>query len=210
MHRPPHGLLPPAVQRRTRRSPWSAARCGQPASCGADRPGWTNSPRPARPRTPRRARGLGHHRAHHRHAQNVGLELHQQRVVDHAAVNFERGKLHAIARQLQALGLNMTLDTLRFHRELCMGRLIISADVLNKAGNWLEQILSANAQAHVFDTDALTNVLGDVWFRTCLHAAHLGLWVTKRYADSNLTKKNQAGIRNRLLITLAAIKAMIV
>jgi glycosyltransferase involved in cell wall biosynthesis len=117
--------------------------------------------------------------------------------------------VRVIARQFQALGLNMTLDTLRFHRELCMGRLTKSADVLNKAGNWLEQILSANAKAHVFDTDALTNVLGDVWFRTCLHAAHLGLWVTKRYADSNLTKKNRAGMRNRLLITLAAIKAMI-
>ena len=39
--------------------------------------------------------GLRHHGSHHRHAQDVGLELHQQRVVDHAAVNLERGKLHA-------------------------------------------------------------------------------------------------------------------
>ena len=117
--------------------------------------------------------------------------------------------IRIIARQFQALGIVITPDTLRFHRELCMGRLSMSAETLSKADAWLEQIRVANAQAHVFDPDALTVVLGDVWFRACMHSSHLGLWVAKRYADSNLAKGNQTKIRNRLIITLGAIKAMV-
>lgn len=116
--------------------------------------------------------------------------------------------VRVIQRQFHALDLETTPDTLRFHRELCMGRLSMSVEALNKANNWLQQILWANAQARVFDPYALANVLGDVWFRACMHAARLGLWVAKRYDDSNLAKKNRTRVRNRLMITLGAIKAL--
>jgi glycosyltransferase involved in cell wall biosynthesis len=118
--------------------------------------------------------------------------------------------IRIIARQFQALGIVITPDTLRFHRELCMGRVNMSVEALSKADTWLEQIRVANAQAHVFDPDALANVLGDVWFRACMHAAHLGLWVANRYTDSNLVKMNRVGIRNRLMVTLAAMKGILI
>jgi len=118
--------------------------------------------------------------------------------------------VRVIARQFQALSIETTPDTLRFHRELCMGRVNMSAETLSKADAWLEQIRVANAQAHVFDPDALAKVLSDIWFRACMHAAHLGSWVAKRYADSNLAKMNRTGIRNRLMVTLAAMKATLI
>jgi hypothetical protein len=89
-----------------------------------------------------------------------------------------------------------------------MGQLSMSAETLSKAESWFEQILSANSHARIFDPDALTVVLGDVWFRACMHAAHLGLWVAKRYDDSNLAIKNPAKTRNRMMVTLGAIKAL--
>ena len=116
--------------------------------------------------------------------------------------------VRVITRHLQVLGLDMKPDTLRFHRELCMGRLRMSAETINKAESWLERILTANTHANIFDPDALTVVLGDVWFRACMHAAYLGLWVAKRYDDSYLAKKNLTKTRNRMMITLGAIKAL--
>ena len=116
--------------------------------------------------------------------------------------------VRVIAHHIQALGLDIQPDTLRFHRELCMGRMHLSSQTLNKTEVWLEKILRANNQTKVFDPDALANVLGDVWFRACMHSARLGFWVTKRYADSSLAKKNRKRTRNRLMITLGAIKAL--
>jgi len=116
--------------------------------------------------------------------------------------------MRVIAREFQGSGLETTPDILRFHRELCMSRLSMSAEALNKAEAWLEKILRANTQTKVFDPDALKVILGDIWFRVCMHSTRLGFWVAKRYADSSLAKKNRAKARNRLMITLGAIKAL--
>lgn len=134
--------------------------------------------------------------------------VHNQSLTGSKWTKMDEQAVRVIARQFHALSIETTPDTLRFHRELCMGRLSMSAETLSKADAWLEQIRVANAQAHVFDPDALANVLGDVWFRACMHAAHLGSWVAKRYDDSNLAKKNRTRVRNRLMITLGAIKAL--
>lgn len=115
--------------------------------------------------------------------------------------------VRVIERQLHALGIETSPHTLRFHRELCMGRFNMSVETLNKADDWLQQILSANARARVFDQDAMANVLGDIWFRACMHAAHLGSWVAKSYANSALVRTKRLGTRNRLMVTLAAMKA---
>src|SRR4051794_31167726 len=40
-------------------------------------------------------RRLGHRRTDHRHAEQVGLELHEQVVADHAAVDLQRLEVHA-------------------------------------------------------------------------------------------------------------------
>lgn len=135
--------------------------------------------------------------------------VHGQSLTGSGWSKMDEQAVRVIERQFHALGLDTTPDTLQFHRELCMGRMKISAETLSKADTWLEHILVVNAQAHVFDPDALANVLGDVWFRACMHAAHLGLWVAKRYDDSNLAKKNRTRVRNRLMITLGAIKALV-
>jgi glycosyltransferase involved in cell wall biosynthesis len=134
--------------------------------------------------------------------------VHDQSLTGSDWSRMDEQAIRVIARQFQALGLETTPDTLRFHRELCMGRVNKSAETLSKADVWFEHVLAANDQTHFFDPDALSNVLGDVWFRVCMHAAHLGPWVAKRYADSNLVKGNKTKIRNRLIITLGAIKAM--
>jgi hypothetical protein len=136
--------------------------------------------------------------------------VHGQSLTGSGWSKMDEQAVRVIERQFHTLGLESTPDTMRFHRELCMGRVNMSAEILSKADAWLEKIRVANAQTQVFDPDALANVLGDVWFRACMHAAHLGLWVAKRYNDFNMTQKNRTRVRNRLMITLGAIKATLI
>jgi glycosyltransferase involved in cell wall biosynthesis len=136
--------------------------------------------------------------------------VHGQSLTGSGWSKMDEQAVRVIERQFHALGLETTPDTLQFHRELCMGRVNMSAEILSKADAWLDQILLANTQAQVFDQVALANILGDVWFRACMHAAHLGLWVAKRYNDSILVQKNRTRVRNRLMITLGAIKATLI
>lgn len=111
-----------------------------------------------------------------------------------------------VSAQLAPLRLSPSPESLRFHRQLALGRLVMTAETLGHAEIWLTQLTTANNLTGSFDRAALASVLGDVWFRACLHTARLGSWVAKRYIDSSLSHGagNPTGHRAQLL--LAALK----
>lgn len=109
--------------------------------------------------------------------------------------------------QLQSLGLTPSPNELRFHRQLAMGRLNMSAALLDQAENWLTQLIEANQSTRAFAPDALRSVLGDVWFRTCMHSAKLGFWVANRYHQSSLSAHDKHQTQHEWLMRLAALKA---
>jgi glycosyltransferase involved in cell wall biosynthesis len=136
--------------------------------------------------------------------------VHRKSLTGSDWTKMDEQAVRVIARHFKSLGMDIKTDTLRFHRELCMGRLRMSAELIDKAELWLQKILSENSRTGKFDPDALMIVLGDVWFRACMFAAYLGLWVAKRYADSNLAKKNPKRKINCMMIALGGMKAKLV
>lgn len=111
-----------------------------------------------------------------------------------------------IRAQLEPLGLEPTPDELRFHRKLAMGRLTMTRETLNQAETWIATLMAANRRAHTFEPNALYAVLGEVWFRACMHASRLGFWVAKHYADSPLTTHDANRQRREWMMKAAALK----
>lgn len=110
--------------------------------------------------------------------------------------------IRVIQAQLAPLGLNPSREELRFHRQLAMGRLTLTAPLLDQAEGWLLQILTANRKARIFAPKALEGVIGGLWARTCTHTARLGFGVARRYYRSSLRSPNDG---KALMILCAAI-----
>jgi hypothetical protein len=115
--------------------------------------------------------------------------------------------LRIIQTQLLSLGLTPSPDELRFHRQLAMGRLDMTAAILEQAEVWLTRLIDVNQSARTFAPDALESILGDVWFRTCMHSAKLGFWVATRYHQSSLGTRDKQRTQHEWLMRLAALKA---
>lgn len=111
-----------------------------------------------------------------------------------------------IRAQLAQLAISPTVEELRFHRQLSMGRLSMTRKHLDEAELWLNRLITANQATRTFDHAALEAVLGDVWFRTCMHTARLGFWVSGRYSGSPLAKNDSKRTERTWLIRASALK----
>jgi glycosyltransferase involved in cell wall biosynthesis len=111
-----------------------------------------------------------------------------------------------IRAQLALLGIIPTAEELRFHRQLSMGRLTMTRKHLDEAELWLNRLITANLASNSFDHTALEGVLGDVWFRACMHTARLGFWVSARYSDSPLAKNDSKRFERTWVIRASALK----
>lgn len=114
--------------------------------------------------------------------------------------------LRIITRQLQHLGLAPLTGELKFHRQLCMGRLDMTRETLDQAEAWLLRLVDANHAKPHYDPAALQQVLSEVWYRACLHSAHLGFWVTTRYVKSPLAHGDRKVAGRSWFIKAAALK----
>lgn len=118
--------------------------------------------------------------------------------------------IRVIRRQLDPLGLELSEDSLRFHRQLGMGRMSITRPVLDRAEQWLTGIRDANRRTGVFEAGAMDEILGDVWFRANLHGAHLGFAIPRRYRNSALAGTDPRRLSRTAWIALAALKNRVV
>jgi glycosyltransferase involved in cell wall biosynthesis len=115
--------------------------------------------------------------------------------------------IRVIQTQLASLGLNPTEAELRFHRQLAMGKLNMTRDLLDKAEHWLTCLRAANQSTQAVSPAALASVLHDVWSRACLHSAKLGFWVARRFQQSPHGHFRHSWRRHQWLIRLASLKA---
>jgi glycosyltransferase involved in cell wall biosynthesis len=92
------------------------------------------------------------------------------------------------ARELQAVGLDVDQDTVRFHRNI--GRIgnreIREIKDLRRAEQWLQRILAANDQTKYYPPEALRRAVGDIWYRVCYHARIRGFATLGYYQCSPL------------------------
>jgi len=117
--------------------------------------------------------------------------------------------IRVVQTQLQFLALTPSADELRFHRQLAMGRLNMTTALLDQAENWLTRLIEANQSSGTFDPTAMESILGDIWFRTCMHSAKLGFWVATRYHHSWLGTHHKHRTQHEWLMRLAAFKAKV-
>lgn len=92
------------------------------------------------------------------------------------------------ARELRALGLNVDTQEVRFHRNISrIGNTEIRENKdLQRAEQWLQQILAANDETNYYPPAALRRVVGDVWYRVCYHAKAPGFETLRHYRRSPL------------------------
>lgn len=121
--------------------------------------------------------------------------------------NMDEQAIRVVKSQLHTLGITPHQDELRFHRQLVMGRLDMTAELLDHAEQWLTGLVEANNTNRIFDTAALTSVLGEVWSRACMHSAKLGFWVANRYQSSSLGAHHKNRLQHLWLMRLAALKS---
>jgi len=106
--------------------------------------------------------------------------------------------------RLRKLGLDVTADRSRFHRDLAMGRLPAEPAAVDAAGRWLCEILESNRVAGVYDASALRATCADLWLKTCLRAAARGPWAAGRFAASRLSRPRR--LSGTLLCLAAALR----
>ena len=114
--------------------------------------------------------------------------------------------LRIIRTQLAQLGLTPSPEQLKFHRQLAMGRMAMTLPRLDQAETWLITLIEANQRAKIYAPEALKTVLGDVWFRACMHTARHGFKAATRFSDSLLSAPEERKRLRKWLISLAALK----
>ena len=111
-------------------------------------------------------------------------------------------------RELQALGLTMDDETLRFHRNLGRGRCfpIDDAATLARAEDWLNRLVAANDTVRRYDPAAFRRVVAGIWFSACYHAGRTGLGMLRRYAASPLRRSRPTSPREWAALVHVAIR----
>lgn len=119
------------------------------------------------------------------------------------------GKAALIAgQQLKKLGLEVSGDELRFHRNLGRGQSYAAGDMseVHRAETWLLKLEQANMERHWLHESAFREVMALVWFRLCMHAVPLGLPVLRSYSSSRLRRQDAAKNQRTALLALSIAK----
>ena len=151
-------------------------------------------------------RALGHFKAANLPEILLNYRIHGQSLTGLDWSAMDEQAILIIQTQLLALGLSPTAEELRFHRQLAMGRLVMTPPRLNQAESWLTTLHAANQRERTFSPEALEELLSDLWFRTCMHTARHGFWVARRYTSSPLSLHDTMPDRRKWLIRLASLK----
>jgi glycosyltransferase involved in cell wall biosynthesis len=110
------------------------------------------------------------------------------------------------ARLLGKLGLAVTPEKARFHRDVAMARIAGGEDGLARAEDWLLALRAANRAAARYEPAALDRAIHDVWFRVCMACASRGLAAAGRFVRSPAAS-SPARIAQAAIVGLSAWKA---
>lgn len=139
----------------------------------------------------------------------LNYRVHNQSLTGADWSNMDQQAIRVIRTQLERLGLSPSDDQLHFHRKLTMGRLEMTAPLLDQAEQWYLQLMQANQANPLYSPDGVSTVVGEFWTQACMHSAKLGLWVTSRYRHSPLSAGTLQREQYTWLMRLAALKRRI-
>lgn len=113
-------------------------------------------------------------------------------------------------RELAALGIPISPDSLRFHRNLGRGRCfpIRQRDELTRAETWLQTLIEANTNTHRYPEPEFSRTVAGIWFSACYHAAPLGTFMLRRYQSSPLRNSKTTSPKEWAALLWATTKSI--
>jgi glycosyltransferase involved in cell wall biosynthesis len=122
----------------------------------------------------------------------------------------EKSKLQTeqiIKRNISKLGLSPSADELRLHQQLRHRQFIMDNNFARKAQQWLENLLYQNKKYRIYQQQAITEVVGEIWY-DYWHLRHQeGLSTLKNYFSSALWRSNS--LRKNLLLSALVGKQLL-
>lgn len=111
-------------------------------------------------------------------------------------------------RQLNRLGLTISAEALRFHRNIGRGESFRVEDwtELGHGERWLIKLKRKNDETGCYEENAFNGIVALVWFRLCMHNTGLGFRVLSRFAKSRLLRNRSVNIRYMAILTASLIK----
>jgi hypothetical protein len=107
---------------------------------------------------------------------------------------------------LNQLGIQADEASVRFHRDIGMSRIPATKDAVLHAESWLLSLIRANAQRRIYDETALRTVIGDFWFRDCMHASSIGPWLAAYVYRSSLTRLCRMNAQRKLWLLFSVCR----
>jgi len=143
---------------------------------------------------------------------NLPLVLLEYRVHERSLTGSEWSEMdrqasRVCARRLADLGFEANDEETRFHRLVATAAVKSSRHEILRAEQWLRSILRANDARAVYDRDALSDIVAELWLRICMQATGLGWKRVRAYASSALSGSRRA--TGTLLCAFSALKASI-
>lgn len=114
-------------------------------------------------------------------------------------------------KQLEKLGLEVSEDELRFHRNIGRGSSfrVGSMPELTRGEAWLLQLKEINSSSGRYREDAFLEILVLIWFQLCMNNIWLGFEVLKRFSRSLLLHNSRAKAKYIALLGAAIVKGRI-
>lgn len=82
---------------------------------------------------------------------------------------------------IRDLGIRPTKKIVNLHWQISTRRLPHSRIFVNRAGDWLSLLVSANSRSQIYDPVDFRKEIGSRWFYVCSDCSNLGWWTAKKY-----------------------------
>ncbi len=111
-------------------------------------------------------------------------------------------------RLLLEAGIPATDQDIVFHRRIGreMSCTLYTRNEICRGEKWYRKIIAINAEKPFVCQSALADVTAKAWFRLCFNSSNLGVWITRKYLSSPLSKGQKRRLFMGVLILMATLK----
>lgn len=114
--------------------------------------------------------------------------------------------------QLTKLGLSVSSEELRFHRNIGRGSSFSAGSMteLQKGETWLISLKDRNAEVKYYAEDAFREILSLIWFRFCMNSTWLGFDVLRCFYRSVLLKNSRENAQSMAILAASIVKSRVI
>lgn len=114
--------------------------------------------------------------------------------------------------QLAKLGFEVTVEELRFHRNIGRGNSfrVENMTELKWCEEWLLQLKGRNAEVRKYNEDIFMEVIALIWFRLCMHNTWLGFDVLRYFRRSSLLYNSRNKAQNAAILAASIVKRRLI